>query len=155
MKEIDKNIIVVLGWNISNKDRKHPLYLCYLNTQEIKLIIENCIDFDIMTNKNIIIFNKNLIDIFSFKTLHIIQTINIELNLEAACLYNDNTLLIGSENKELIVFKMNENKLTELQKIKVDLEDDHSISQIIKLKKNNSVVVIGNTELILYNVINN
>ena len=50
---------------------------------------------------------------------------------------------------------MNANELIELQKINVDLNDDHYISQIIKLKKNNSIVIIGNTELILYSLINN
>ena len=154
MKEIEENIIVIRGWNISNEDSKDPLYLCYLNTQKIKLIKETCIDFDIMTNKNIIIFNKYSIDIFSFKTLQIIKSISIEINLKSACLYNDNTLLIGSE-KVLTVFKMNANELIELQKINVDLNDDHYISQIIKLKKNNSIVIIGNTELILYSLINN
>ena len=64
------------------------------------------------------------------------------------------TDISGSENKELIVFKINKNKLTEIEKMKVNLKDDHSIRQIIKLK-NNSVVVIGNTELYLYNLINN
>ena len=154
MKEIEENIIVIRGWNISNEESKDPLYLCYLNTQKIKLIKETCIDFDIMTNKNIIIFNKYSIDIFSFKTLQIIKSISIEINLKSACLYNDNTLLIGSE-KVLTVFKMNANELIELQKINVDLNDDHYISQIIKLKKNNSIVIIGNTELILYSLINN
>ena len=94
------------------------------------------------------------ITVFSFKTLQIIKNINIGVNLESACLYNDNTLLIGSE-KELIVFILNKNELIELQKINVNLNDDHYISQIIKLTKNNSIVVIGNTELILYSLINN
>ena len=155
MKEIDKNIILVRGWNISNEDKKHPLYLCYLNTKKIKLIRETCIDFDIMTNKNIIIINDDLIDIYSFKELQTIQSIDIEIDLTSACLYNDNTLLIGSENKELIVFKINENELVELQNIKVNLKGDHSISKIIKLKKNNLIAVIGNTELILYNLLSN
>ena len=154
MKEIEENIIVIKGWNISNEDSKFPLYICYLNTQKIKLIKENIIDFDIMNNKNIILFNKKIIEIFSFKKLQTIFSINIRINLKSSCLYNDNTLLIGSENKELIVFKINKNKLTEIEKMKVNLKDDHSIRQIIKLK-NNSVVVIGNTELYLYNLINN
>jgi len=59
MREIDKNKVIVRGWEItSTENSKYPLFFYNLISQKAKMIKDTCIEFDIMSNKNIIIFNK-------------------------------------------------------------------------------------------------
>jgi len=46
------------------------------------MIKDTCITFDIMSNKNIVIFNKEKIQIFDYQKFEIISRINIPSNLE-------------------------------------------------------------------------
>ena len=123
------------GWNISNEDSKYPLLICDLISQETKLIKDTCRDFDIMSNKNIIIFNKKNVEIFDYKKFEIISRISIpsDLELMSACLYNDKTLLFGCKNEEFIEFKLNDNELTEIDRKKYTFHCNHYITEIIKL----------------------
>jgi len=148
MREIEKNKVIVQGWNISNGDRKIPLFLCDLISQEIKMIKDTCIEFDIMSNKNIIIFNKEKIEIFDYKKFEIISRISIpsDLKLNTTCLYNDDTLLFGCENEEFIEFQLNDNELIEIDRKQFKCHLNNYIRKIIKLR-NNSIVLIGDTEV--------
>ena len=148
MREIEKNKIIVRGWNISNEDRKFPLFFCNLISQEAKMIKDTCVEFDIMSNKNIIIFNKEKIEIFDYKKFEIISSVNIpsDLGLITACLYNDDTLLFGCENEEFIEFQLNDKELIEIDRKKFKCHCNHYIREIVKLR-NDSIVVIGDTEV--------
>ena len=148
MRELEKNKVIAKGWNISNEDSKFPLYLFDLIYEKAKLIKDSCIDFDIMSNKNVIIFNKNNVEIFDYKQFIIISRINIpnDIELKSAILYNDKTLLVGCKNEEFVEYQINENKLVELDRKKFKCHVNQYVSQIIKLK-NGSIVVIGDTEV--------
>jgi len=148
MREIEKNKVIVKGWNISNENRKFPLFFCDLISQETKMIKDTCITFDIMSNKNIIIFNKKYIEIFDYNKFKIISRISIpsDLELMTACLYNDNTILLGFKDEEFIEFKLNGHELIEIDRKKFKCNCNHYISQILKLR-NGSIVVIGDTEV--------
>jgi len=150
MREIEKNKVIVKGWNISNENRKFPLFFCDLISQETKMIKDTCITFDIMSNKNIIIFNKKYIEIFDYNKFKIISRISIpsDLELMTACLYNDNTILLGFKDEEFIEFKLNGNELIEIDRKKFKCHCNHYISQILKLR-NGSIVVIGDTEVFI------
>lgn len=148
MRELEKNKVIAKGWNISNEDSKFPLYLFDLIYEKAKLIKDSCIDFDIMSNKNVIIFNKNNVEIFDYKQFIIISRINIpnDIELKSAILYNDKTLLVGCKNEEFVEYQINENKLVELDRKKLPCHVNHYVSEIVKLK-NGSIVVIGDTEV--------
>ena len=147
MREIEKNKVIIQGWNISNENRKFPLFFCDLISQETKMIKDTCIEFDIMSNKNIIIFNKEKFEILDYKKFEIISRISIPSNPElmTACLYNDDTLLFGCKNEEFIEFKLNDNELIEIDRKNFKCHNNHYITSILKLK-NGSIVVIGDTE---------
>ena len=145
IKEIEKNQLIIKGDITSN----YPLFFCYLNFQLIRLIKDECLDFDIMSNKNIIIFSKKYIEIFDYKKFKIISKINIPTDLEimSACLYNDKTILFGCKNEIFIEFNLDDNnELIEIDRKNFKCHFNHYISQILKLK-NGSIVVIGDTEV--------
>ena len=52
---------------------KYPLFFCDINREITKLIKDDCKDFDIMSDKNIIIFNSKNIEIFDIKQFKIIK----------------------------------------------------------------------------------
>jgi len=101
-----------------------------------------------MSNKSIIIFNKENIEIFDYKKFEIISRISIPSDLEimTTCLYNDNTLLFGCKDEEFIEFKLNDNELIEIDRKKFKCHCNHYMTQILKLR-NGSIVVIGDTEV--------
>ena len=151
MREIEENKIIVKGWNISNENSKLPLFFCDIIKQEVKMIKDTCIDFDVMSNKNIIIFNKNNIEIFDYKNFEIISKIKLpsDIDLMSACLYNDKTLLIGCKNEELIEFEMENNELFELDRHKLKCHLNHYVCDVIRLK-NDLIVAIGDTEVYIF-----
>ena len=148
MREVEKYKIIVKGWNISNEDSKCPLYFCDLILETVKLIKDSCLNFDIMSNKNVIIFNKNIVEIFDYKKFEIITRINIPSDIEfkTSFLYNDKTLLFGCKNEEFIEYTINENKLIEIDRKQFQCHVNHYVRSIVKLK-NDSIVVIGDTEV--------
>jgi len=152
MREIDKNKVIVRGWEIrSSENSKYPLFFCDLISQEAKMIKDTCIEFDIMSNKNIIIFNKENIEIFDYKKFKIISRISIpsDLELKTACLYNDNTLLFGCKDKEFVEFKLNGHELIEIDRKKLKCNRDSHIEHILKLRNGSIAVIIYSEVYIL------
>ena len=113
------------------------------------MIKDTWIEFDIMSNKNIIIFNKENIEIFDYNKFKIISRISIpsDLELMTACLYN-NTLLFGCKDAEFIEFKLNDNELIEIDRKKLKCNSDH-IKHILKLKNGSIAVIVYSEDYIL------
>ena len=153
MKEIKENIIILRGWNHSNEDYKLPLYLCDLNNEKAKMIKDNCVDFDIFNKKNIIIFNKNSIEMFDIEKFKATEMINLpDVEIKTGCLYNSRIVLIGCNNEEIIGLKIHKNKLIEIERTKIKCHINHKVQSIFKLK-NNSFIAIGDTEIYIFDPI--
>ena len=153
MKEIKENIIILRGWNHSNDNYKLPLYLCDLNNEKAKLIKDNCVDFDIFNKKNIIIFNKKNIEMFDIETFKTTEMINLpDIEITTGCLYNSKIVLVGCINEIIIGFKIDKNKLIEIERTKIKCHLNHIVSDIFKLK-NNSFIAIGDTEIYIFDPI--
>ena len=152
-EKMKENIIILRGWNKSNDNYKLPLYLCDLNNEKAQLIKDNCADFDIFNKKNIIIFNKNSIEMFDIEKFKTTEMINLpDIEIRTGCLYNSKIVLVGCKNEEIIGLKIHKNKLIEIERIKIKCHLNHFVQSIIKLK-NNSFIAIGDSEIYLFDPI--
>jgi len=147
--ELNNGKIVLHGWNISTKD--YPAFLFDLNNLTFRTIKDNCISVDLMENGNLVIFTEETVEIFNIENFNTLSVLKVPDNfkIKCSCLYDNHTIFLGNENKEVYEFLIKDNQLVQVDKFNVKCELRDYVDQIIKLK-NGKVIFIACTEVYLY-----
>ena len=146
MKEIKENILIIKEFRNGNN-----IFLYKLMTDELKNIKTNSVDFEILNKNNIMLFNKKNIEILDIDTFKINFKLAFpnNINIKIGCLYNQRIIIVCTDKGEVIEFQINENKLIEIDRIKVKLQFECG-KQIITKLKNGSLLIIDNCDIYIY-----